>query len=276
VSPRRAGRFQVADAAKLLGEQAGLVPDLRTIEPEDVAVVHVVSHGEAADGDATVFALGSDGVRHSKTSVAHWLTMHQDAESPATLFLLDLCSAGIAGRLPWQMRVEQPRGWIIAASAPGEAAYDGRFTEAVINVLRALRDRELDIDPSLPHVPLITVARALRREVNRLVADADAEPQHVVGSLLDITSDAEPAFFPNPAYSPSSRAQLRADVDPGVLPFFDDLDEGLDARHFIGQASGLGGLASEHAEMGAKGIVGCFTGRDRGAQTHLAMVERRG
>ena len=223
-------------------------------DSDGLAIVHVVSHGEDAEGGATVFALGSDGVRHGDASVAHWLTMHQDASGPTTLFLLDLCSAGTAARLPWQVRLDRPRGWVIAASAPGGTAYDGRFTQAVINVLRALGS--LDVDPNLPYVPLATVARAIKREVNRLIAAEDSFAQQVVGSLVDITTDAEPAFFPNPAYSPSPRGQLRAEVDPGVLPFLDDLDEGLDARHFIDRAAGLGGL-------GDGTMIGCFTGRDR-------------
>src|SRR5262245_42233196 len=219
---------------------------LHTGDPDDVAIVHVVSHGEGAEGGATVFALGSDGVRHGDASVAQWLTMHQDGNGPTTLFLLDLCSSGTAARLPWQVHLEHPKGFVIAASAPGGAAYDGRFTQAAINVLRALRDKELDVDPSLPHVPLVTVARAIRREVNRLFTVEDSEPQQVVGSLVDITADTEPNFFPNLAYSPSKRATLRAEVDPGVLPFLDDLDEGLDARHFIDRATGLGGPADGH------------------------------
>jgi len=234
---------------------------LRGGEPGGLAIVHVVSHGEDADGDATVFALGSDGVRHGEASVAHWLTMHQDGDGPTALFLLDLCSAGTAARLPWQVRLDRPKGWVIAASAPGSTAYDGRFTRAVINVLRALGS--LDVDPTLPHVPLSTVARAIRREVNRLIATEDAFTQQVVGSLVDITADAEPAFFPNPAYSPSPRARLRSEVDPGKLPYLDDLDEGLDAHHFIGRAAGLGGLSDGDPDLVGTGMVGCFAGRQR-------------
>jgi WD40 repeat protein len=250
--------YDVKDAASESlpsAELGALVTEtLHDGDSDGLAIVHVVSHGEDAEGGATVFALGSDGVRHGDASVAHWLTMHQDASGPTTLFLLDLCSAGTAARLPWQVRLDRPRGWVIAASAPGGTAYDGRFTQAVINVLRALGS--LDVDPNLPYVPLATVARAIRREVNRLIAAEDSFAQQVVGSLVDITADAEPAFFPNPAYSPSPRGQLRAEVDPGVLPFLDDLDEGLDARHFIDRAAGLGGL-------GDGTMIGCFTGRDR-------------
>ncbi|MFD1152548.1 AAA family ATPase, partial [Saccharothrix hoggarensis] len=226
---------------------------------DDLAVVHLVSHGEQGDGGSTVFALGSDGRPHPDTSVAHWLTVQQATERPPTLFLLDLCSAGTSARLPWQVRLERPlRGWVIAACGPAESAYDGRFTDAVVTVLEAVATGELDIDPSMPHVPLTTVARAIRQEVNRRAEADDAFPQQVTASLVDISADVEPAFFPNPAYDPGSRSRLRASVDPGVLPFLDDLDEGLDARHFLERATGLGRLTDT-----GSGLVGCFTGRDR-------------
>ncbi|WP_143466571.1 NACHT and WD repeat domain-containing protein [Lentzea kentuckyensis] len=225
----------------------------------DIAVVHIISHGHRADGGATVFALGSDGVPHADASVAHWLTMQQAEDRPTTLFLLDLCGAGTLARLPWQTLLEKPlRGWVIAACGETQAAYDGRFTQAVISVLEALRAGELDIDPSMRYVPLRTFARAVRQEVNRLTTEADAFPQEVMASLVDISSDVEPPFFLNPAYNPASKPRLRASVDPGLLPFLDDLDEGLDARHFLERATGLGRLTDANS-----GLVGCFTGRDR-------------
>ncbi len=224
---------------------------------DDLSIVHMVTHGESVAGDATVFAIGSDGARHGEASVAHWLTMRQSVPGPTTLFLLDLCAAGTAARLPWQSRLaDSPRGWVIAACGPHELAYGGRFTQAVINVLRGLRSGDLDIDPGTEHVPLTTIARAIRQEVNRLAVAAGAIPQQVTASLVDLSSDDEPKFFRNPAFQPDPRRSFRAEVDPGVIPFFDDLDEGLDARHFVERATGLGGLR----ETGA--TIACFSGRD--------------
>lgn len=57
---------------------------------------------------------------------------------------------------------------MIAASRGDQPAYDGRFTRAVVNVLRELAAGDLDIDPAHKHVPLSTVAQAIHREVNRL------------------------------------------------------------------------------------------------------------
>ncbi|EOD68005.1 ATP-binding protein [Amycolatopsis vancoresmycina] len=226
-------------------------------DDDDLSIVHLVTHGESVAGDATVFAIGSDGARHGEASVAHWLTMRQSVPGPTTLFLLDLCAAGTAARLPWQTRLaDAPRGWVIAACGPRELAFGGRFTQAVINVLRGLRGGELDIDPGTEFVPLTTIARAIRQEVNRLAVAAKAIPQQVTASLVDLSSDEEPRFFRNPEYDPDPRRSFRAEVDPGVIPFFDDLDEGLDARHFVERATGLGGLR----ETGA--TIACFSGRD--------------
>ncbi|MET8850031.1 ATP-binding protein [Amycolatopsis sp. NPDC004625] len=226
-------------------------------DDDDLSIVHIVSHGESVAGEATVFAIGSDGARHSEASITHWLTMRQSVPGPTTLFLLDLCAAGTAARLPWQTRLtDAPRGWVIAACGPQELAFGGRFTQAVINVLRGLRSGELDIDPGTEYVPLTTIARAIRQEVNRLAVSAGAIPQQVTASLVDLSSDYEPRFFRNPEYEPSPRRSFRAEVDPGVVPFFDDLDEGLDARHFVERATGLGGMR----ETGA--TIACFSGRD--------------
>ncbi len=227
--------------------------------PNDLLLVHVISHGHAADGDATVYVLGSDGSPHQQTDVAHWLTNLQNLpDRPRTLFLLDLCFAGAAARLPWQSNVDprQVRGWVIAACQGRQVAYDGRFTTAVINVLRAVRDGALDIDPGVEHVPLQTVARAIHQEVNRLATDADAAHQQVTATLIDMSVEPDPPFFRNPAYTNDSRSRLRRHLEPGLLPFLDDMPEGLDPKHFLERAAGVGRLA-EHAD----GLVGCFSGR---------------
>ena len=228
-------------------------------DADGVLIVHVLTHGGAGDGNATVYLLGSDGKAVRDTDVAHWLTsLHNVGDRPLTLFLLDLCQAGTVARLPWQVSTDRSvRGWVIAACRGDRPAYDGRFTKAVINVLRALTAGDLGIDPALEHVPLDTVARAIRREVNRLTAAEDSYPQQVTATLVDISSEAPNLpFFPNPAYRDDPRLRLRSEVDSGLLPFLDDLDEGLDARHFVERAAGAGPLPDP-----VEPLTGCFTGR---------------
>jgi WD40 repeat protein len=226
---------------------------------DGLLIVHVLTHGQVADGDASVYLLGSDTQAHDDADVARWLTSVQNVDGrPLTLFLLDLCQSGTAARLPWQSAARGPlRGWVIAASRGDRPAYDGRFTRAVISVLRDLAAGGLGVDPSVEHVPLDVVAKAIRREVNRLAAAEDAYPQQVTASLVDMSAGVpDLPFFPNPAYQDDSRTRLRAGLDPALRPFLDDLDEGLDARHFVERAAGVGPLPSAASEL-----RGCFTGR---------------
>jgi hypothetical protein len=82
---------------------ARITAELESAGPEDLLLVHVISHGHAADGDATVYVLGSDGSPHQKTDVAHWLTkLAESAWPPADVvparFVLrrNRCSAALA------------------------------------------------------------------------------------------------------------------------------------------------------------------------------------
>lgn len=238
---------------------AAIRESLGAADAGGVLIVHALTHGSGADGGTSVYLLGSDGKHHPDADIGHWLaTVHNVGDLPLTLFLLDFCQSGVLARLPWQLSANRPlRGWVIAASRGDRPAYDGRFTKAVVNVLRALAAGDLDIDPALTHIPLPTVAQAIHREVNRLAAADGSYPQQVTASLVDISdSMPEVPFFPNPAYRDDPRVRLRAEVDPGLLPFLDDLDEALDARHFVERAAGVGPLQGHDQRL-----TGCFTGR---------------
>jgi WD40 repeat protein len=252
-------------ARKLSGAELGafVARELESAESDIVQVVHVLTHGKSGDGDGTVYALGSDGVVHPSGDIAHWLNTAQNSPNqPLTLFLLDLCHAGSQARHAWQAKLadHRTRAWVIAASAGDQSAFDGRFTQAVINVFRAAANGELDIDPTKAHIPLQVVAPAIRREVNRLASDADAYPQDVTATVIDISADVDPPFFPNPRYAPGNRdLALRASLDPGLVPFLDDLDEGLDARHFVERGRGIGTIGDA---PGFDELIGCFAGRE--------------
>lgn len=229
-------------------------------DQRDVLILHLIGHGRSV-GDATVYAVGADGLDDATTDISHWLQTQQfQADRPLVLLLLDLCFAGTAARLPWQTAIhsEDNQVWVIAACQSDEAAYDGRFSQAVATVLRALRAGDLDVDPSLRYVPLAIVARAIRQEVNRLATAADGYAQRVTASLVDLSADVELPFFPNPAYDRTPRTALRAGLDSSLLPFLDDLDEGLDARHFLDRATGVGRFTTGSGEL-----IGCFSGRDK-------------
>ncbi|MBC6460839.1 caspase family protein [Actinomadura sp. HBU206391] len=230
---------------------------LETGTAGDVLVVHVITHGEVSESTGKLYVIGADGVHHRLTDVETWLASVEDhADRPLTLFLLDICQAGEAARLPWQGRLADgsARAWVIGACAPGQAAFDGRLTRAVVNVLTALRQGELDIDPALRHAPFTAVARAIGLEVKRLTEESDGISQQVTGTLVDVTAAVpELPFFPNPAYPPSPSRQARAEVDAAVGPFLDDVDEALDPGHFYERASGR--------RTTDRTAAGCFSGR---------------
>ncbi len=239
-------------------ELGRLVSDtIRGGGPGDVLIVHILSHGHITTSGA-LYVVGADGRHHELTDVERWLKTVVDFhdETPTTLFLLDICFAGTAARFQWQpARADADnRAWVIAACGPQESAFNGRFTGAVTDVLTSLLNGDLDIDHSFRHAPLATVARSVRRAI---VSGTRHLPQHVVGSLLDITSEPpDLAFFPNPRFVSNPRRKVRPTVDAAVAPFLDDLDEALDVMHFVGRAAG--------APINATGeMTGYFSGRSR-------------
>ena len=194
-----------------------------------------------------MYVVGADGRTHALSDVEHWLKTVEDfPDRPYTIFLLDLCHGGVAARLPWQAALADgsSRAWVIAACEPDQRAFDGRFTQAVTNVLGRLYRSELDIDRSVQYVPLATIAREIRREVDRLAAAKDALPQQVTCSVVDLSAGVDLPFFPNPDFIEGERSQVRGRIDTALAPFLDDLDDAFDPRHFIGRAAGHGPLGT--------------------------------
>ena len=242
-------------AAEVLGQQVSST--ITAAASDDILVVHVLSHGHLAESGA-VYVVGADGRTHALSDVEHWLKTVEDfPERPYTIFLLDLCHGGVAARLPWQVALADgsSRAWVIAACEPDQRSFDGRFTQAVTNVLGRLYRSELDIDRSVQYVPLATIAREIRREVDRLAAAKDALPQQVTCSVVDLSAGVDLPFFPNPDFIEGERSQVRGRIDTALAPFLDDLDDAFDPRHFIGRAAGHGPLADRVG-------TGCFSGRE--------------
>ncbi|MBM0201694.1 caspase family protein [Micromonospora sp. STR1s_5] len=233
---------------------------MQSLDSDDVLIVHVYSHGITSN-DA-LYVVGADGRHHSESNVEWWLRQVSDHEPPSgphTLLLLDLCHAGLAARLHWQARQsdERTRAWVIAACGPRQRAFEGRFSDAVAEVLLKLTDGRLDLDQSVPYAPLETMAREIRREVTRRGGRAGALGQRVTANRVDISSPPpQLPFFPNRAYATGHRQQVRNRVDIALLPFLDDVDEALDAGHFLSRAAGYGVLATDR-------LIGCFSGRSR-------------
>jgi len=240
-------------------ETLGLEVDgaISAVGHDEVLVVHIVSHGHLAESGA-VYVVGSDGRTHALTDVEHWLKAVENfPDRPYTLFLLDLCHSGVAARLPWQVALADgsSRAWIIAACEPDQQAFDGRFSQAAANILDKLYRGRLDIDRSMRYVPLATIAREIRREVDVLASAVGSFRQQVTCSIIDISANVDLPFFPNPDYVDDECYRVRGRIDTALAPFLDDLDEAFDARHFVGRATGHGPMADR---IGS----GCFSGRE--------------
>ncbi|MFI0795873.1 hypothetical protein ACH4OY_24785 [Micromonospora rubida] len=238
--------------------------------PDGLFVVHIISHGVLTD-DGALYVVGADGRHHPEGQVTEWIRRFGHfPHLPAALFLLDLCHAGAAARQPWHLSTADGAGraWVIAASAPHQQAFRGRYSAAVANVLTMLAGADAHTDAEQRHLPLERVAAALRREVRRLVARDGALPQEVTGSLWDIAAGSpDVAFFPNPGFlDGGGRRAVRASVDVAVAPFLDDVDEALDPVHFMDVASGMKG---HHGR-------GCFSGRSRELRALTAWCDGHG
>lgn len=217
--------------------------------PDDVLIVHVLSHGRAHGSSVQVY--GSDGLANSGTSLDAWLAdatgvdEHEDPlrrpggeggeVGPWILFLVDVCGAGHAARAGWQFVIgdDRRRAWVIAGCLPDRPGFNGRFTEAVANVFTNLST--LDIHPSYRYVPLDRVAQAVRDEVGRLAAERNGYSQTVVATRVDIATRLRwPPFFDNP-----HRGRTVAGSVPGDLREFAAAVEDLfDAWHFMSRAAG--------------------------------------
>ena len=203
---------------------------IRAATDDDVLIVHVLTHGDVGDATRKLYVIGTDGSRHDLADVEGWLTMVQDGvRPPLVLFVLDICEAGLAARLPWQGATADgtSRAWVIAACGPQEQAFDGWLTRATTTVLRRLRAGDLDIDAGVEFVPYRKIAQEIRIEVRQLAQTAEnGLRQQVTGTLLDSTvADPYLPFFRNPAFTPNPLAIMRGREDPALASFTDGIDE---------------------------------------------------
>ncbi|WP_316745023.1 AAA family ATPase [Streptomyces sp. MK7] len=228
---------------------------LTTTGPDGILVIHVVSHG--ALRPTGLYVLGADSIHTERTSVGGWLSSVEDFPGrPLVLFLLDLCHSGAAARLEWQLRRMldgSNRAWVMAASAEAEMAVDGRFSEAVAEVLTALAERRLQFDPGSPHIGFHWFADEVRKRLRKITEVRDGLAQRITVSALDTVGPDLP-FLPNPNYR-------TADVAPALPPaaswaWGPLLDDVADPDHFRRHAQGGAGFPAGPADR-----QGLFTGR---------------
>lgn len=272
---RRFGyRVTTVTAASLLtGAELPMVVqrEARELGPDGILLVHVISHGHMTP-DGALYVVGSDGQYEPDGHIDEWVRRFEHfPQLPRTLFLLDLCESGNAARQLWHLKTATDRCWVLAACAAGQSAFEGRFSQAVANVLNAMSTGGAHIDATMPYIPLAVVAMAVRREVNRLVDRSDGFAQEVTGSLRDIAADPlDVPLFPNLRYQADATRVVRPALSAPLLTFLEDIDEALDPVHFMGRVSG------RPDQTGDPGVTGCFSGRKEELHRLTDWCDRRG
>ncbi|MFE6918573.1 hypothetical protein [Streptomyces rubiginosohelvolus] len=223
---------------------------------DDLCVVYVTGHGVLGPGSLR------PGARDAPEGgwLDHVLSAaplgSPDAFRPPVLLVIDTCHApGTPSR--WHPHRLPPHTWLILGTGgrhdPGPV---GTLSRRIASTLRRLGAGALDVDPALPAVPLHMLASEVRRET---VYDTGEKVIVLGPSDRGSPEDDAPPFFPNPAYlGGRRRSRLSRTTAPGVLPFLEDADGGLDHQHFMERASGTSAVA-EHG----RGVLGRFTGRRR-------------
>jgi hypothetical protein len=204
-------------------------------EPGPV-VVHLLTHGDQGRGQTVLYVLGPDGAR-VQPSVGEWLNRAEEraGDFGPVLFVLDVCHAGAAVGFQLQQLVDarHQQAWVLAASSGEDPAYDGRLTRTLTQVLEGFRSGELQVDPSVRHVPL----PRLFNEVDRLVREQarGGYPQQIHSSYVPVHVNIdELEFFPNPGWDPALEGDdARSAVADEMATL---LDEAFDARHFMRRA----------------------------------------
>ncbi|MGC5006404.1 WD40 repeat domain-containing protein [Streptomyces sp. DT203] len=236
----------------------GLVEAAVVAEDVDVLIVHIVGHGELAEGSSEkLYVLNRNGQRLTRP-VGAWIDLiedHPQRHRPMTLFVLDVCYAGEAAVTAWHTRmdVDRRRAWVLAATGPGQKAFGYRLSRALVQVLKKYQTLKVRFDPSVRYIPPHTVWRDVERTVNELAEHAGGLPQAILTSLVPGHADlSHLPFFPNPSYSPGRGSSVGAS---GLPPEMARLaDWAADPLHFMRRAGGAEPVYRDWTE-------GYFSGR---------------
>ncbi|MGW1542663.1 hypothetical protein ACWCPM_20915 [Streptomyces sp. NPDC002309] len=236
----------------------------------DVLIVHVVGHGELAEGSSEkLYVLDADGQRMSRP-VGAWIDLIEDQPQhhrPMTLFVLDVCYAGSAAVTDWhaRMKVTRRRAWVLAATGPGQRAFGYRLSRALVQVLETYRSMKVRFDPTVPYIPVQTVWRDTERVVDELTARTGGLPQEILTSLIPGHADlSHLPFFPNPSFEPDrGTSALTSSLPPEIARL---IDWAADPLHFIQRAGGAEPVRRDWRE-------GYFTGRTEQLRTLSSWLD---
>ncbi|MGW0916652.1 AAA family ATPase [Streptomyces sp. NPDC002784] len=258
-----------APAAADLG--AAVTRTIQEVGPDDVVIVHVITHGDQPPDMDTAYAIGADGRRDETCNVDAWVrTVVAGGDArPRTLFLLDFCRSGVATVPRWHRRPFQAsnRAWVLAASAPDSDAFDCAFSRAVVQVLREVAAGDFCTHPSRPTVPYLAVSARIREVVAGDDGDGVLLPiQEPTGTPIDTMTAArlDLPFFPNPDHRRAAFDDALAAMDDRLAEFAREVDHLVDPRHFRDRAA---------ARWEAGRRPGLFQGRERELRALSALVD---
>ncbi|WP_437075661.1 WD40 repeat domain-containing protein [Streptomyces sp. enrichment culture] len=203
-----------------------------------VLIIHVVGHGELADGGSEKLYVLDHAAKRLRQPVSGWIEWiedHPDHHRPVTLFILDVCYAGEAAVTSWhaKMDVAERRAWVLAATGPRDQAFGYRLSRALVQVLDRYVRGELRIDPSVRHIPANTLWKEVEASVRDLVAQEGGLPQSVLTSLVPSHADLSALpFFPNPGFAEAAPEERL----PATIARLGDL--AADPLHFMRRAGG--------------------------------------
>ncbi|MEH0433823.1 WD40 repeat domain-containing protein [Streptomyces stelliscabiei] len=261
--PLPAVREAVEQVARSL-QKAGVVPgtplqepdrdalckawdDLRHDAPdEEPLIVHFAGHGTQASGSLYLVCQGGDPAPEvlddTCVDFAQLLRTAENSGRPV-LFLLDVCGAGqaIAQQHLLNMLADRAQDahhnvWVIAACSAAHITYGARFTTSTAQILERLDD--LDVSPTLKHVPVETLAAEIDREMALADRTAGQTSQDVVRTPHPKARLEPQPFLLNPAYSTDPRARLVTGLNAPLREFAISSDPGLDPLHFATRAAG--------------------------------------
>ncbi|MFE6337984.1 AAA family ATPase [Streptomyces sp. NPDC057798] len=243
--------------AAVLG--AALREALTESSGDDVLIVHVLSHG--LPRTTGLYVLGSDSTHLADTSVDAWLAAIEDFPGrPAVLFLLDLCHAGKAARQDWQLRTldGSNRAWVMAAAGESQVALDGRFTQAVAEVLNDIAEKRIQYHHDQPFIDYYWFVREVEKRLDLLAEACGGLPQRVTAIATDRNAPDLP-FLPNPCHDSSPRGRVRTEIGAELSSELGSfLDEVVGLAHFARHARGVAGFPAVSQDEDGEGL---FTGR---------------
>ncbi|MFC7993177.1 NACHT and WD repeat domain-containing protein [Streptomyces pilosus] len=232
-----------------------LIKSLTTASDIAVLIVHVVGHGELAEGSSEkLYLLGHDG-EPLQDPVSSWIERieaHPNRHRPVTLFILDVCCAGEAAVTAWHARMDvaKRRAWVLAAAGRRDRAFGYRLSRALVQVLDRYLRGERRIDPSVRYIPANTLWKEVEATVLELVAQEDGMSQSVLTSLVPSHADLSTLpFFPNPGFAEDDPEER---LPPEIARL---ADLAVDPLHFMRRAGGAEPIQRDWRE-------GYFSGRN--------------